>query len=404
MGAISLDADFYPKLNTDKCEGCGLCAKVCPGGSVNFQDLSKITFGDHHNSISSQRYSSGNYIGYARDKKICDAGASGGAITALLTDMLENGVVQGCIVARMNKEKPWVGEYFVAHTRDELLDSQGSLYTIIPINASFQAIRSLSGKYAYVALPCQVHGYRMAAEKDPVLKEKIHVVIGLFCGGSLEPYAVHEMLQAKNINTPDISAFHFRSGKWPGKMRSTLKSGTVVTMHHSNYKDGALNYLHRLYMPRRCQTCIDTFNEFADIACGDVWLRDEDGEYRFSDYSRMVVRTLRGAQVLKEACESGNLVAREFRNDSIDTMQVRRKGIIAPLRIARLFRKGKRVPVYDRPDPGVGIKERLMERMESFMLRLGEYKFFRYPVMKFLTSLYSYPLIKIILYIKQRTY
>ena len=404
MGAISLDKSFYPILNSDKCQGCELCAKVCPGDGVNFEDLTEITFGYRNDSISSIGYVSSNYIGYARDRKIREGGASGGAITALLTGMLEKGLVEGCIVARMNKEKPWIGEYFIAHTVEDLLDSQDSLYTSIPVNVSFKRICNLPGKYAYVALPCQVQGYRMAAEKIPILKEKIHFVIGLFCGGSLEPYAVNEMLQAKGLNSSDICNFQFRSGKWPGKIRAILKSGEIVNMHYFDYKDGAYNYLIRLYMPKRCQTCIDSSNEFADISFGDVWLRDKDGRYQFSDHSTIVVQTSRGSQVLKEVCESGNLIAREFKNDSIYKVQLKRKGIIAPLRIARLLGKGKQVPVYDRPAPKAGTKERLTERMESFMLWVGQYKFFRYPIMKFVTSIYSYPLIKLSLYIKRKKY
>lgn len=46
--ALSLDDDFFPVIDPDKCDECGLCAKTCPGGKVDFKDLTKVTFG-HEN-------------------------------------------------------------------------------------------------------------------------------------------------------------------------------------------------------------------------------------------------------------------------------------------------------------------------------------------------------------------
>jgi coenzyme F420 hydrogenase subunit beta len=405
--ALSLDENFYPKLDSDKCTECGICAKTCPGAKVNYKDLTQITFGYDTDSNSFDGHVLQTYVGYAADERLRGGGAGGGVITALLWNLMKQGVVDGCIVTRMNKKKPWIGEYFIARSYDELLESQGSRYMIIPVNSVFQNIRRLPGKYAYAPLPCQVHGFRLAAEENPDLKEKIYAAIGLFCGGSLEPFVVTELLRTKGLSPQDIKDFQFRGGEWPGKMRAILKSDEIVDLHYSNYKDGAYNYLIGLYMPKRCQTCLDGSGEFADLAISDAWTKDKEGKYKFNAHSKILIRTAKGLQIFNNACKNGIIIAQDVTKDPsyrTHKIQTKRKGINAPLRVARLLKKGKAAPIYDRPVPTATYKAKLLERIISFLLFCGKYKYFRFPLIKFLTSKYAIPLIKLRLYLKRRKY
>ena len=211
--AFSFDRDLFPKLDNNKCVECRLCAQTCPGGRINFKELTEITFEHRENSNSFDGHFRKTYVGYARDNHLRKGGAGGGIITAILWDLLKHGDADGCIVTRMNPQIPWIGEPFIARTYEDLLASQGSKYMVIPTNSVFSTIRKLPGKFAYAALPCQVHGFRIAAEKDIKLKEKIHTVIGLFCGGSLEPFIVKELLEMKGLATKDIKEFQFRGGE-----------------------------------------------------------------------------------------------------------------------------------------------------------------------------------------------
>jgi len=406
-GALTLDDNFYPTIDPNKCTECSLCAKACPGGSVSYKDLTEITFSHRNDSITFDGHVLKTYVGYASDSRLRGGGSGGGIVTALLWDLLKNSDVDGCIVTRMNKNKPWLGEYFVARTYEDLLISQGSRYLIIPVNSIFKEIRKLPGKYAFVSLPCQVHGYRLAAQENPFLKEKIHIVIGLFCGGSLEPYIVPELLKTKGLSPNDIQDFQFRGGKWPGKIRAILKSGKIVNLHYSNYKDGAYNYFVGLYMPRRCQTCIDGSNEFADISVSDAWTKKEDGEYKFEAQSKILIRTSKGLQIFYNALNHGSIIAQDISSDpsyKTQKIQTKRKGINALLRVGRLRKKGKLVPIYDRLTPKATTKEKIIERLISAILLFGKYKYFRYPLIAFLTSKYAIPLIKIRLYMKNKKY
>jgi coenzyme F420 hydrogenase subunit beta len=406
--ALELDKARFPKLLAERCISCGLCGAVCPGAKVNYGALAEQVYGERFSERGFDGQVQNTFVGYATDERLRTGGAGGGMATGLLHHLLKTGAVDGCLVTRMNHERPWEGEPFIATTYEELCESQGSRYAIIPMNRLWSELRNRPGRYAAAILPCQTHGFRMLQKCDPELAAKIVVVVGLFCGGSLEPVLSTEMLAVRGIKREDIALFKFRGGEWPGQMQAVLKDGRVLPLHYSNYKDGAYNYFTSLYMPERCQTCLDGSNEFADVSVSDAWTRDEKGEYKFKNHSRLLVRTPRGAEWVRQAAEAGTIVLKDVSADpsyKTHKLQTRRKGSLAPLRVARWAKAGRRVPAYDRAPPAdATLKERLTERLSSALLRAGKWKPFRMAVMGFLTSRCAIPLIRIRLYLKKRKY
>ena len=86
--ALSVDEDFYPKLDQSKCTECGLCATICPGGAVNFKDLTEVTFGHRNDDVGFDGHVEMIYVGYSSDERTRNGGAGGGVVTALLWDLL----------------------------------------------------------------------------------------------------------------------------------------------------------------------------------------------------------------------------------------------------------------------------------------------------------------------------
>lgn len=70
----------------------------------------------------------------------------------------------------------------------------------------------MAGRYAIVALPCQVHGLGLLQREFPTLFRKIYVIIGLYCATTLKPHVAEEMLQARRIDKAEVTAFSFRGG------------------------------------------------------------------------------------------------------------------------------------------------------------------------------------------------
>lgn len=384
-----------------------LCGRCCPGASVSYEELTRITFGDLPDDDSFDGRVQQTLIGYCTDERMRGGGAGGGLITALLWDQLKHGEVDGCIVTRMNPAQPWLGEPFIATTYEELLSSQGSKYTTIPLNAVLHDVKQRGGTYAYAGLPCQVHGLRLLMDHDPQIRNQIRSVTGLFCGGALEPYFVLEMLQTKGIQRDEIRNFEFRGGEWPGKMRAVLKNGKTVNLHYSNYKDGAYNYFNSIYMPVRCQTCIDGSGQFSDVSVSDAWTRDEMGRYKFKNQSRMLVRTEMGRRLVQRAAERGTICVEDVTKDAsykTHRIQTKRKGMMAPLRVERWKQKNRAVPAYDRPVPKASVREKFDEQAVTSLLQIGRYKWLRYPLMKLLTSVWAVPLIWLRQWRKKRKY
>lgn len=405
--AISVGSDRYPRLQADKCIECGVCKTACPGDVVNFAQLAAHTYGIGEAPADFDGNVIARYVGHATDEKIREGGAGGGVVTALLWDQLKHGDVEGCLATRMNAERPWEGEFFIARTYEDMLVSQGSRYTIIPLNAVFTEIRSMDGPFAYAALPCQIHGYRNLEQIDEEIASKIYSVVGLFCGGALEPSLITDLVESKGIKPTDLKDFQFRGGEWPGKMRAILKNGEIRDLHYSNYKDGAYNYFTALYMPKRCQTCVDGSAYFSDVSVGDAWTRDKSGNYAYPRHSRLLVRTEKGREIVERAAERGTLVIRDVTSDpnyQTHRLHTKRKGAIAPIRIQRYKSTGRPVPKYDLPMPEVTRKERIMERVVTAMLDLATIRAVRVTVLRLVTSSLAIPLIKFRQAVKKRKY
>lgn len=407
-GAIVMGDNGYPRLIPERCTQCGLCRDVCPGQTVRFGELARQVFGESFVDEGFDGRVRQTMVGYATDERFRAGGAGGGVVTGLMAHWLRSGAVDGCLVTRMNRERPWEGEPFIATTEEELRRSQGSRYHIIPVNALWAELQKRPGRYAAALLPCQMHGFRNLQRVQPELARRITHVVGLFCGGSLEPCLTQELMAMRGIRREDISDFQFRGGEWPGRMQVILRDGREKPLHYSNYKDGAYNYFTLLYMPERCQTCLDGSNEFSDLSVSDAWTRDEQGEYKFKNHSRILVRTPAGEQWIREAVDAGFLRVHDVTQDPnyrTHRMQTRRKGSLAPLRVERWKNAGRPVPEYDRTAPADATRmERFNERMASAALRAGRWKPFRMAVMGFLTSRWAIPIIRIRLFLKKRKY
>ena len=405
--AITVGADRYPSLAPEKCIDCGACKSACPGDEVRFSQLAAHTYGNGEAPDDFDGHVIARYVAHASDENIRQGGAGGGVVTALLWDQLKHNDVEGCIATRMNPDRPWEGEYFIARSYEDMLLSQGSRYTIIPLNAVLAEIRSLVGPFAYAALPCQIHGYRNLEQFDGEIASKIHSVVGLFCGGALEPSLITDLVESKGIRLEELQDFQFRGGDWPGKMRAVLKNGEIRDLHYSNYKDGAYNYFTALYMPKRCQTCTDGSAYFSDVSVGDAWTRDRSGNYAYPRHSRLLVRTEKGHDIVKRAADRGTLVIKDVTSDpnyQTHRLHTKRKGVVAPIRVKRYEASGRAAPKYDLPVPTVTFRERLIERIITAILDLATIRLIRVTVLRLVTSKLAIPLIKYRQAVKKRKY
>lgn len=401
--AIILNDHNYPTSNS-LCTGCGKCFDVCPGIEVNYPELTMSLFGEKFEIDRSMGIFNAAYAGYALDGNVRGGGSSGGVVTQLLIYLLEKKIIDGAIVTTADPDSPLESKAIIARTKEDLLRSMQSRYTIVPVNQLFSTIRELEGKYALVGLPCHIHGFRKLANIDHVFKEKICLVLGIFCSQNLEQEATTDLQKISGIQRNEIQNFEYRGGDWPGAIRIKLKNGKVKNLHYSNFKDGAINYLSRLYGAKRCLYCIDGSAEFSDISFADPWVQDEKGDWKFKGgWTLIFQRTDIGRRFLSGAMEDKAIHFEKIYDESlfhrfIYLINLKKKRAL--VRISRLLRKNKPVPEYYPDKNLITARDRRNEYIFSLTLLISKFEWVKQILMRIIFSKIGLLLTKIRIILK----
>jgi len=270
-----------------ECKVCGICAQVCPRYSWSRADAEKFVFGREKKPEEEFGVHRRLAVAQAKDEKVLKMGQDGGGVTALLVFALENGLIDGAVVAGNSREKPFLPVPRLAATREEILECAGTKYSYSPnILALADVIKQKKTSVAFVGTPCQIHAIRrmqMAGLKK--YSAPIKYLIGLLCSecftyeGLMERH-IHEKL---GINLGDIKKMNIK-----GKMLVTTSSGTT-TISLAEAKQ---------YARRSCHFCDDFSSELADISTGGLGL---DG------WTFTIVRTEKGEELLSGAEKTGFL-------------------------------------------------------------------------------------------------
>ncbi|MBI4613288.1 MAG: Coenzyme F420 hydrogenase/dehydrogenase, beta subunit C-terminal domain [Planctomycetes bacterium] len=328
------------------CVDCSLCYDLCPGDKVDFPLLARESHPTRHSPYL------GDYrrIFYARstDPEIVAGAASGGIATELLLHALESGRVDGCVVVDFEENRPWMPAVKVVRTREEIVRAAQSKYALLPVAAVLKRLKRDRGRYAVVALPCQIHGLRMMQQKIPLWRERIKYMIGLYCMNMLFYEATRSLFERFRIRDPRrIARMNYRAGAYPGNFEVEETSGRS----HRLSKFG-FNHLTFFYTMPRCLTCTDQTAELADVAVGDGWKGIE--RERGVGQSVVITRSVAGDELFESAFQAGLVARKELAlADALrmhsNVLDYKKRG--GPARVKILRRLGRPVPVYDQDVP-----------------------------------------------------
>ncbi|KQC04545.1 MAG: coenzyme F420 hydrogenase subunit beta [Methanoculleus sp. SDB] len=223
------------------------------------------------------------------DKGILSASQDGGIVTQLFAFALDEGIIDGAIVAGPGAE-PWMPEPVVATTKAELLAARGTRYTISPNMALIkEATRSYGlDKVGIVGTPCQMQGLRKA-QLYPIgmrdVPDKIALAIGIFCMENF-PYQGLETMVEDHCTVKMESAVKMDIGK--GKFSVYTERGGLSQI--------PLKLTHKYEQPG-CHVCLDYVSNLADVSTGSVGTPD--------GWSTVFVRTKVGDGVWARAVDAG---------------------------------------------------------------------------------------------------
>jgi coenzyme F420 hydrogenase subunit beta len=352
FGAVSIVKDIkkgtYKPVISKKCKECGLCIETCFGIGVDPKLNLEIFNRKCEDPILGTFLNS--YVGYATDEKIRYSSASGGIVTGLLLFALEEKLVDGILLTKMDKMKPLEPKSFIAKTKSEVISAARSKYCPVPANSLIKIIKENVGRYAVVGLPCHIYGIRKTVSIYPDLADKILFYIGIFCGGMPNFLATEYLLRNLKVRKEAVTRLEYRGEGWPGKMLIELKNfkknkRNRLILSYPEYWDG----FGSLFFPHKCTLCTDGFNKFADISCGDAWLPEFRGDNLGT--SLIIARNEVGERLVTDAYEKGMIIIRNIDCARIKDAQksmIRFKTRKLKARFNLLKTIGKSLPVYDK--------------------------------------------------------
>jgi len=289
----------FPIIDEKICNGCGICLDVCYGFKVDHKLNLRIFHGLPDSVIGNYI---GSYIGFATDQTLRFNSTSGGVTTALLTHALEERLIDGAIVTKMEAGNPPRAKAFIATTTEEILSAIGSKYCPVSLAECLKAVEN-DKRYAVVGLPCHIYGIRKLAEYSPKIRNSIRLYLGILCGGMPSYLGTQYLLKAYGMEKQHITRLEYRGGGWPGRLFIHSESSgqqKEISVPYPEYWQGTFGY----FFPYRCTVCHDGFNEFSDISCGDAWLphimeKDKEGT------SLIIIRTKIGEHLVQTAFQKG---------------------------------------------------------------------------------------------------
>ncbi|MCX5838875.1 MAG: Coenzyme F420 hydrogenase/dehydrogenase, beta subunit C-terminal domain [Deltaproteobacteria bacterium] len=276
----------------------GRCYACCPRTPADLDDLRRKLYPET-DCTPELGAVKGFFMARAADNDIRRRAQHGGTVTALMTLALQDGLIDTAILAEKGEE---ILPRSVSITDAEVVAGMGkSRFVVSPTVSEFNRVcRGEASKIGVVATPCQALALakmrtQPASEVESGI-EKLHLVVGLFCGWALSWQKLASLLKKKTdlsrVTGMDIP---------PSRYHTLEVYTTEETLRISlDEVDPCVR--------EACRTCDDMTAEFSDLSVGSARL--PEGWATAHSWNQVIVRTQRGMDLLELARRRGVL---EFR-------------------------------------------------------------------------------------------
>ncbi|MEA1984024.1 MAG: Coenzyme F420 hydrogenase/dehydrogenase, beta subunit C-terminal domain [Euryarchaeota archaeon] len=302
--------------DTGMCAGCGACVVVCPADALYFTTgddvahplntgyckaaVDGIPCGACYETCPridppqpSEPIGSHITIVAAKAEFKVAKRQSGGAVTAILANALDEGLVDAVVTVA---EDPWTlkPSSAVITSSEVLVSHAGSRYNWwVPLLSALDeaVVIHKCRNVAIVGVPCVVQAIQRMRESDHDLirpyRDPIRLVMGLFC---TETFDYGKLVKGKLEKEFGIVPWEIRRFDVKGALELTLDNGTTTSI--------SLEELDDCVRPG-CRVCTDLTAPDADISAGAIGSPE--------GYTTLVIRTHVGNRFMESAIANGKL-------------------------------------------------------------------------------------------------
>jgi coenzyme F420 hydrogenase subunit beta len=273
----------------------GRCYAFCPRTPVDLESMRRRFFdvADNTDEIGPVK---AFYIVRAVKADHRRKAQHGGVVSALMSLALQDGLIDTAIVAE--HREGFLHEGVAVHEPEAVRNHGKSRFIVSPTIAEFnRTARGSALRIGVVATPCQAFALskmrlkpKLDTGDNPI--EKLHLVVGLFCGFTLSWAKLVDFLQTKT-ELDVITGMEIPPGE--GVLEVYTAAGTLKF---------PMQDVEPL-MREGCRYCVDSTAEYADLSVGSA--RFSESWQEMQSWNQVIVRTLAGMKLLERAKDAGIL-------------------------------------------------------------------------------------------------
>jgi coenzyme F420 hydrogenase subunit beta len=291
--------------------------EICPGKGYPIYSMSTKLFGNDSNEYCYELgYTNLRLAATSLNNEIIKGATSGGIISTISYYLLSTRQVDGVTATRFvyTENGPKV-EDFIARTKHDVLESQGSKYVPSMTNLLIELCEKEGGKYLFIGTPCQIAALRLMSEKNKTLRKIFPYTLANFCGGYRDYRHLKFLFYKYNIEPGKVVNFRFRGGGQPGTMLIETSDRNIVLAKYPEYNN--FTPIPKLF---RCTFCEDATGELADFSCGDAWIERFLSDRR--NWSIVFCRSSKATLLMNELIDKNLIEVQEITKNEIIESQL----------------------------------------------------------------------------------
>ena len=287
----------------------GRCHRYCPRTETAEKDLQQALFepSDVTEELGAFR---GLFMTRAADPEIRKKAQHGGTVTALVSLALEQGLIDGCVVAKQDEQM--LPESFTAFTASEVMTASGSKFGNAPAVGEFNRISTRRQDcFGVVATPCQAMALaKMKAfptDEDRERMGRLKLVIGLFCGWTLDWRKLNQLV-TQEVDGQKVVALDIPPSSHACMQVTTGTDMVEIPIDQVND-----------CVRECCEYCTDMTAEFADVSVGSA--RSRNGWEEDRHWNQVIVRSRAGERLMDLARKKGILEFKDVPPENLNKLK-----------------------------------------------------------------------------------